>query len=185
MELSLTHQKSLRKIAPSSKHLFVAGLPRHLNKYSRIDRQDEARWLPLRAYRNAEYETVSATRFAPGFCRSFQALRKAIQRSAQNPVSLESPSRRTGWLRFTRHDERGKRNAESAESSYRTLQCGTAPAGALACRRSTAALTRGLSPLSLSSRPGFLGRGRKTHCLDGRYPSLPVPVQRMHLPHRP
>ena len=111
MELSLTHQKSLRKIAPSSKHLFVAGLPRHLNKYSRIDRQDEARWLPVsslpqRGIRNRPRDAIRAR-----FCRSLQAVAKQSSVARRTRYRLVA-ERRTGWLRFTRHDERGKRNAE-------------------------------------------------------------------------
>src|ERR1700676_2680633 len=56
--------------------------------------------------------------------------------------------------------------------------------GALACRRSTAALTRGLSPLSLSFRPGFLGRGRH-HSFARRAlaaPTCPSPVDAPHAP---
>ena len=49
----------------------------------------------------------------------------------------------------------------------------------LAFRRSTAALAKALTPW-LSSRPCFLGRGP-----GGRYPPFPVPIQGLHLPHRP
>src|SRR5208283_5431763 len=51
--------------------------------------------------------------------------------------------------------------------------------GALAFRRSTAALAKAVTPW-LSSRPCFLGPGP-----SGRYPPFPVPVQGLHLPHRP
>ena len=56
--------------------------------------------------------------------------------------------------------------------------------GALVYRRSTAALARGLSPLSLSSRPGLLGRGRE-HVFARRAlpaPSCPSPVEAPHAP---
>jgi hypothetical protein len=57
---------------------------------------------------------------------------------------------------------------------------GARPAG----RARLSALRRGsrqrLSPGWLNSRPCFLGRGS-----GGRYPPSPVPVQGLHLPHRP
>ena len=70
--------------------------------------------------------------------------------------------------------EEGRRNADKRWSPPPHLAMRHAPhEGALACRRSTTALTSGsISSQRLGFRPGFLGRG-----LNGRYPPSPVPVQ--------
>ena len=98
-----------------------------------------------------------------------------------------SALRRTGRSpRATRYEERRKRNAGRRSSPSPACKrragratdkaaCAALPlSGALACRRSTTALAKGItSSLRLGFRPGFLGRG-----LNGRYPPSPVPVQR-------
>ena len=87
---------------------------------------------------NDERLCVLATRFAPEFCGSLRAVAK---QSSAARRTLGPLYRRTGWLRFTRHDERGKRNADkrvfrpsaSSQTSYALgatrLPCGAHPAG--------------------------------------------------------
>ena len=109
---------------------------------------------------------------------------ETIQRRTEDPVSLGPLYRRTGWLRFTRHDERRKRNADkrvfrpsaSSQTSYALgatrLPCGAHPAG---CAR--------LSAFHRGSRQGAfapfaqlqarLPGTRSQDALAGR--ALPVP----------
>ena len=93
---------------------------------------------------------------APEFCK-----RRSPDGAQRNPGTHRSLNSDPG-LRSAPSglQNKGKRNAGRRMV---TLSASTDAArvqrDALACRRSTAALARGLSPLSLSSRPGFLRRG--------------------------
>jgi hypothetical protein len=127
---------------------------------------------------------------APEFCqRHFQKASfdrhceergdEAIQGGAAEPVSLaDVAAPPTGLLRVARNDER--------EAERRQRQCFMEPCqrarcalceSALACRRSTAALALGLPARSAQLQARLPGTRPRQHWLDGRYPSLPVPVQ--------
>jgi hypothetical protein len=94
------------------------------------------------------------------------------------PVIGPATSGRTRWLHpgYEERKEKKKKEAERRQTrNPRAASSDAARAGrsALACRRSTAALTRGnISSQRLSFRPGFRGLG-----LRGCYPPSPVPVQ--------
>ena len=106
-------------------------------------------------------QIVPATRFAPEFCRSLQPVARIEPSEIRERMSGFNAPR--GFTAFNPGYELRK-GSGTPTSAWVMKPCLRARRrirrDALACRRSTAVLTRGLSPLSLSFRPGFLGRGR-------------------------
>ena len=152
------------------------------------------RLLLPRAGRSEPRNVVPATHPRPSFGsrhreeRSHETIQRGGARQLRCPTK---PNRRTGLLRFARNDHQEKREAERRQTCVQPphLARGTRRSGALACRRSTAALPRDFRPRaqlqamfpgtwqdvrSCTVQPTGAERPR---ALRGRYPRPPVPVQ--------
>ena len=135
---------------------------------------------------------------APSSRSALNSLRRSPDGAERNPGIPGKPARCSlitlRFIRATKEIREAERRQTRIQPSASFRMRQRAQRSTLACRRSTAVLTDGLSPVSRDFRPGFLGRGesvrscapaptggrRPSAVISGRYPPSPIPVQWQH-----